>query len=110
MDTVLAPVFIILLIAFAVWQHKNDLKRYGRPTKEDRVKTYISSIIWFIGLLVIFHFSGWAYMIIAACIFLITQITGAGSGKRGWFRQIRDGGVVGLVATAPICLIWINQT
>ena len=110
MESIIGGLLVIGVIAFAIWRQKADQKKHGEITKKDRQRTYISILIWFSILITAFKLYPPSYLVILAVFLIYSQIFGMGLGRRGAFRQIRDGGFIACVASAPVCLIlWLQN-
>ena len=109
MENIIGGLLVVGLIAFAIWRQRNDRERHGEVSPKDRKNTYIAVVIWFALLLLAFKFYVPVYITIIAIFYVYSQAFSMGTGKRGLYRQIRDGGFIACVASIPICLIWWFQ-
>jgi len=110
MDFLLGVVALITLIAFSVWRHRTDIRKYGAPSAQDRKRTYLVTIAAFSILIATFFISPAIYVVVVLVLWLTSQILGGGHGKHGTWRQLRDGSFVGCVASVPICfMLWISH-
>jgi len=102
--------FVILLVAFAWWREKRDIKVNGKATKADRKKESLIAFITAAILVLVALFSAMSY--VAACIVLwvVYQVIGIGGGKHGWYRQLRDGCFLGWVLSLPVGIFYVLQS
>ncbi len=105
MESIIGGLFFIGVIAYAVWRQRKDRDKNGEITREDRKRTYISVLVWLCFLVGAFTFYAPVYIGLIVSFIVYSQIFGMGVGKRGYFRQIRDGGFIACIASMPICLI-----
>ncbi len=110
MEIIIGGLVILGFIAYAVWRQRKDCDKHGEITGEDRKRTYISVLVWLFTLMVAFTIYVPAYIGVLVVFIIYSQIFGMGVGKRGYFRQIRDGGFIACIASMPICLILWNQS
>ena len=107
METLLAVILFVLLIAFSVWRNRVDISKNGPVPRQIRYRTYVFTLIWLVALLAMFYIYMPVYLGFIALFFLYSQTFGVGGGKHGIFRQLRDSGFIASVASIPICLlIW----
>lgn len=102
-------IICLLMLSLTIFGNKRDQREHGKITKVDRRNSYISVVVWFVGLLVIYKIYSPVYIAFVVGFLVYSQIFEMGRGKRGLFRQIRDGGFVACIATIPICLIWYSE-
>lgn len=105
MESIIGGLIIVGFIALIIWRQRLDRKKHGGITKEDRKRTYVSVLIWFSALILAFKLYLPVYVVILVLFFVYSQIFGMGTGRRGVYRQIRDGGFIACVASIPFCLI-----
>lgn len=105
MESFFGILFFIFLIGLGIWSHKRDIAKYGPITKRDRRNTLLSLFSAFVFCVVLFKLSVSSFLIASLMLYVLFHFASFGEGKRGLFRQIRDGVFVGWVASLPVCIV-----
>ena len=107
---VLSGLASLVVFAFFVWWlQNNDRMVHGAPTTRDRIRTILCAAC---GLLMSLGFAYWGalqYGMVTISLAVLYQALGVGIGKRGNYRQIRDGIFLGWVAGLPITISWLSD-
>ena len=105
MESVYGFIILGVLILFAYWRQKRDEEDYGVATSKDRWLTFGWSLVWLTVLIALFSVSPGAYAAVGFGLYIGAKLFGVGEGLRGRWRQIRDGGFLGLIFSLPVCLL-----
>ncbi len=101
---------LLLVLLFALWKQRMDIRLYGRPDRSERRWSYFFVVIAtpvFIGL---FLLSSQLYLLISLLLFAACYVIGFGTGAHGRYRQIRDGAFIGWIISLPICFaLWMTR-
>jgi cytochrome b561 len=96
---------LLFLIALGIWSHKKDIAKYGPITKRDRLNTLLSLFVSLALGVFLFVLSVYGFLILSLVLYLLFHFASFGEGKRGLYRQIRDGTMLGWLMSLPICLV-----
>jgi hypothetical protein len=84
-----------------------DAKRHGTPTGQDRSRALAVGAAGAILLTLLFYGYPEAYAVIVAVVigFVFLGVWGVGTGKRGLWRQYRDGTFLAVLLSMPLCFL-----
>lgn len=105
MEALFGIMLLLALAALGVWSHKIDIAKYGPVTWRDRRNTLISALVAFVACILLFRWSAFVFLLLMPGLCLYFHFSSLGQGQRGWYRQMRDGAVVGWLAALPVCLM-----
>lgn len=109
MEALFGILIFLFLIALGIWSHKRDIAKYGPITKRDRRNTLLSLCVSFAVSILLFHLSSFSFLLISLMLYMFFQFASFGEGKRGLYRQIRDGTMIGWLASLPACLVIVAR-
>ena len=105
MEALFGILILLFLIALGIWGHKRDIANHGPITRRDRRNTLLSLLVSLALSVLLFQLSVSGFLVVSLILYLLFQFASFGEGKRGLFRQIRDGAMIGWLASLPICLV-----
>ncbi|MFT7674230.1 MAG: hypothetical protein ACI845_002647 [Gammaproteobacteria bacterium] len=107
-DVISGFALLIMILAFACWLTRVDEKKYGKPKVMDYLLVLTFGSLWLSVFIAVFTLSPVVYTVTMFVIFALTQIISVGEGKRGLWRQIKDGCFLAWIASIPVCfMVWV---
>ena len=110
MDHIYVILFIVLIVIVGIWSKRKDEEKHGKLTSSDRKYTLLYGLLILVVQLALAYLYFPAYLFVAGPFLVYVFLVGAGTGKCGTYRQIRDGGIVASIIVFPIAVYLYAQT
>jgi hypothetical protein len=104
-DATFGLLILLLILAFACWQTRVDEKNHGKPKTADYLWALMFGCLWFTVFMAVFSLSPIAYAVVIFAVYCFFQVVSPGDGKRGLWRQIKDGCFLAGIISVPICFV-----
>ena len=110
MDHIYLILLIVLIVIVVIWSKRRDEEKNGKLTSTDRKYTFLYGLLILVLQLALAYLYFPAYLFVAGPFIAYVFLVGAGTGKRGTYRQARDGGIVASIIVLPIAVYLYMQS